>query len=128
MEGHSITLELSPEVYQQAQRVARATKRSLEEVVAEWVRPPIEESLSDLDQLTDDQLFHIAREAVHSHATHRLQALIEAQRQRTLTEAEQQEALALVEYEDRVTLRKARALFLLKERGNLPDDLALLSS
>ena len=33
--------------------------------------------------------------------------------------------MTLVEYEDLVTLRKARALFLLKQRGILPGNLRL---
>ncbi len=51
--------------------------------------------------------------------------MLAAQRQRSLSADEQQEAVALVEQEDFVTLRKARALFLLKQRGILPGDLRL---
>lgn len=123
MSGYAVTLELSPEVYQQAERVAQATQRPLEDIVAEWVRPPVEDSLADLDHLSDVELLQVAGETVPSDHTRRLQALFEIQRGRGLTEPEQQEALALVEYEDRITLRKARALFLLKQRGKLPDGL-----
>jgi hypothetical protein len=52
-----------------------------------------------------------------------LQELLAIQRRRELTAGEQREAASLVQQEDRITLRKARALFLLKERGLSPGDL-----
>jgi predicted nucleic acid-binding protein len=51
--------------------------------------------------------------------------VITAQQQRSLSEDEQREAVELVEEENFVTLRKARALFLLKHRGILPGNLRL---
>lgn len=125
MAVHAVTLELPDEIYQRAQRVAQATQRPLEEVVSEWIRPPVQVQLPELERLSDDELLQAAREALPPEHTHRLQELLAVQRQRSLSEDEQREAVALVEQEDFVTLRKARALFLLKQRGILPDDLRL---
>ena len=81
--------------------------------------------LSELDRLSDDDLFQAAQDTIPAEHAHRLQELLAAQRQRSLSEDEQREAMTLVEYEDLVTLRKARALFLLKQRGILPGNLRL---
>lgn len=125
MAVHAVTLELPDEIYQRAQYVAKTTQRSLEEVVCEWIRPPIQVAALDLERLSDDELRQIARANLPSGHAHRLQELLAVQQQRSLSADEQREAVALVEQEDSVTLQKARALFLLKQRGILPDDLRL---
>jgi hypothetical protein len=56
--------------------------------------------------------------------TEHLQALLNLQTQRELTGAERDEAVRLVEQEDNLTLRKAKAIYLLKQRNALPDELA----
>lgn len=125
MAVHAVTLELPDEVYQRAQRVAQATRRPLEEVVIEWIRPPVQVKLPELEHLPNDELLRAARATLPPEHTQRLQELLAAQQQRSLSEDEQREAVELVEQEDFVTLRKARALFLLKQRGILPDELLL---
>ena len=135
MTGHGITLELPHDVYQRAQRVAKATQRSLEEVVLEWIRPPAEggvsetdipEAMNRLEDLTDAQLLQVAQAQIPPEHARRLQELLTAQRRRSLTQCEQREATELVEQEDLLTLRKARALFLLQQRGRLSGDLTAL--
>src|SRR5262245_36036567 len=125
MAAHSVTLELPDEVYQRAQRVAKATRRPLEEIVSDWVRPPAQMQLSELDHLSDDELLQAARDRIPVEHVQRLQKLLEAQRRRALSVDEQREVLSLVEQEDLLTLRKARAIFLLKQRGILPGNLRL---
>ncbi len=125
MAVHAVTLELPDEVYQRAQRVAQATRRPLEEVVLEWIRPPVQVKLPELEHLPNDELLRAARATLPPEHTQRLQELLAAQQQRSLSEEEQREAVELVEQEDFVTLHKARALFLLKQRGILPDELLL---
>ncbi len=125
MAVHAVTLELPDEVYQRARRVAQTTRRPLEEVVLEWIRPPVHVKLPELEHLPNDELLRAARATLPPEHTHRLQELLAAQQQRSLSEDEQREAVELVEQEDFVTLRKARALFLLKQRGILPDELLL---
>lgn len=77
-----------------------------------------------LDKLSNDELLAVARTTVPSVHTRRLQDLLIAQRQRNLTDSEQQEATKLVEEEDLLTLRKSKALLLLKRRGALTGDLS----
>lgn len=122
---HAVTLELPDEVYRHAQRVARATRRPIEKIVCDWIRPPVEIQLPELNHLSNDELLQVARKIVPAERVHRLQELLNAQQQRLLSEDEQREAMTLVEQEDFLTLRKARALFLLKQRGILPANLTL---
>ena len=126
MTAHTITLELPENIYQRAQRVAEATRRPIEQILVEWIHPPVQEqaiALDDLRGLSNDELIRVSQSQVPSENSRRLQELLLAQQQRTLTDNEHREAAALVEEEDMVTLLKARALFLLKERGILPKDL-----
>jgi hypothetical protein len=126
MTVYTVTLELPGEIYQQAEQIARATQRPVEQVVVEWIHPPQTEKaeiLTALENLSNEQLIQAARASVLPDSSRRLQELLAVQEQRTLTESEQYEAATLVEQEDLLTLRKAKALFLLKQRGILPDDL-----
>ena len=122
MPEHSITLTLPDAVYRQAQRVAKTTQQAIEEVVLTWIRPVPEEGIEGLDELSNDELLAISQTTVPSARLRRLQDLLTAQRQRNLAEGEQQEAAKLVEQEDLLTLRKSKALLLLKQRGALTKD------
>ncbi len=122
MPEHSITLTLPDAVYRQAQRVAKTTQQAIEEVVLTWIRPAPEEELVGLDELSNDELLAISQTTVPPARLRRLQDLLTAQRQRNLAESEQQEAAKLVEQEDLLTLRKSKALLLLKQRGALTKD------
>ena len=122
MPEHSITLTLPDAVYRQAQRVAKTTQQAIEEVVLTWIRPAPEEELVGLEALSNDELRAVTQTTVSPARLRRLQDLLTAQRQRNLTEDEQQEAAQLVEQEDMLTLRKSKALLLLKQRGDLPKD------
>jgi hypothetical protein len=126
MTVYTVTLELPVEIYQQAEQIARVTQRPVEQVVVEWIHPPQTEKaeiLTALENLSNEQLIQIAQASVLPDTSRRLQELLAVQEQRTLTESEQHEAATLVEQEDLLTLQKAKALFLLKQRGILPDDL-----
>ena len=129
----TITLDLPQVIYRRAQRVAQATKRPVEQVVMEWIQPPTEDETTDLQKLLADlesfdvaELRQIVRSGTPSPDTTRLQTLLHLQQQRTLTIAERSEAEQLVAQEEWYTLRKAKALFLLKQRGMTPSDLQLL--
>lgn len=120
MPEHSITLTLPDAVYRQAQRVAKTTQQAIEEVVLTWIHPAPEEELVGLEALSSDELRAVTQTTVSPVRIRRLQDLLTAQRQRNLTEDEQQEAAKLVEQEDLLTLRKSKALLLLKQRDALP--------
>lgn len=127
---HTVTVELSEEIYEQAEQIAQKTQRPIEQIVVEWIHPPAKENLTrlinTLENLSNEELVKIARSNIPADYTRRLQELLTAQQQRDLTDSEQREAATLVEQEDFLTLRKARALFLLKQRNALSKDLNAL--
>lgn len=129
----TVTLELSQRLYLRAAEIAKATKRPIEQVVAEWIRPPAERSsslqedvLAGLDMMSTPQLTQVAQAGAPAEDTERLRQLLSLQEQRELSQDEQAEAASLVEQEDLVTLRKAKAIFLLKQRNALPSDLGIV--
>ena len=131
----TVTLDLPRQIYQKAAQIAKATKRPIEQVVVEWIRPPVERAgsvqdavLADLEAMSTAQLTQVARSGAALEDTERLRELLSLQEQRELTEAERDEAARLVEQEDLITLRKAKAIYLLKQRNALPDELAALLS
>ncbi|MBK6433550.1 hypothetical protein [Candidatus Amarolinea dominans] len=130
-----VTLELPQRIYQKAIRIARATKRPIEQVVVEWIRPPVERTgsaqdavLTGLESMNTAQLTQIAISTTAPKEMLRLRELLGLQEQRELTEAERREATRLVEQEDLLTLRKAKAIYLLRQRNAMPDDLISLLS
>jgi hypothetical protein len=111
---------------------AVATQRPIEQVVSDWVQPPVpavrdtEDALAGLDELSTHELLGIARSQTPRHEADRLQTLLELQQRRALTHTERAEANRLVEREDFLTLRKAKAIYLLKQRKALPREIAAL--
>ena len=131
----TVTLDLPRQIYQKAAQIAKATKRPIEQVVVEWIRPPVERAgsvqdaeLAGLEAMSTAQLTQVVRSGAVLEDTERLRELLSLQEQRELTEAEREEAARLVEQEDLITLRKAKALYLLKQRNALPDELTALLS
>lgn len=127
----TVTLDLPRQIYLKAAQIANATKRPIEQVVVDWIQPPVgrsglaqEAALAGLQAMTTAQLTQVARATAPAEDTERLQELLSLQEQRELTEAEHDEAASLVEQEDNLTLRKAKAIYLLKQRNALPDELA----
>ena len=131
----TVTLDLPRQIHQKAAQIAKATKRPIEQVVVEWIRPPVERAgsvqdavLAGLEAMSTAQLTQVARSGAALEDTERLRELLSLQEQRELTEAERDEAARLVEQEDLITLRKAKAIYLLKQRNALPDELSALLS
>ena len=131
----TVTLDLPRQIHQKAAQIAKATKRPIEQVVVEWIRPPVERAgsvqdavLAGLEAMSTAQLTQVARSGAVLEDTERLQEFLSLQEQRELTEAERDEAARLVEQEDLITLRKAKAIYLLKQRNALPDELTALLS
>jgi hypothetical protein len=126
----SVTLDLPTKLYQQAMQMARATQRPVEQVVIDWIQPPMqpagagEDALVGLDDLSTAELIEVAKSKTPQREAQRLQTLLEWQQQRALTYAEREEADRLVRQEDALTLRKAKAIYLLRQRKALPQDLA----
>jgi hypothetical protein len=129
----TIILDLPQELYRRAQQAAQVTDRPVEQIIVEWIQPPIDDNrlsadklLSELENMTIDELVQVARFKSSNLDSKRLQSILDLQKQRALTAHEQQEAEQLVAQEDLYTLRKAKALYLLKQRGVMPRDLAKL--
>lgn len=126
----TVTLELPQSIYQQAAEVAKTTKRPIEQVVAEWICPPAERSqsvqeavLNGMEMLSTAQLTQIVQAGIAAADAERLREILGLQEQRELTQNEHSEAVRLVEQEDLMTLRKAKAIYLLKQRNAMPSNL-----
>lgn len=131
----TLTLDIPQELYQRASKAADLTQQSIEQVVVNWIKPAEDEVtalryqiLAELEHLTNVDLVNIARARVASSDVERLQQLFEIQRQRKLTVDEWAEIKSLVHEQDLLTLQKACALLVLKQRDALPADLRVLVS
>jgi len=127
---HTIQLELPEEIYTRAKRVSKQTRQPIEKIVAAWIRPPLEneseqihEMLKGVDSLPVEDLVQIALSFVPKKDSDQLGKLLSLQKQRTLSEAEHREAMRLIKQEDLLTLRKAKAIYLLKKHNALPTEL-----
>jgi hypothetical protein len=124
----TVTLDLPQRIYRKAVETARTTRRPIEQVVVDWIRLPLDDTdssqksiLAEMETMSTAELVEIARStSMPSEATH-LRELLQLQEQRALTRSESAEAARLVEQEDLLTLRKAKAFYLLKQRNALPD-------
>jgi DNA mismatch repair protein MutH len=129
MTTQEVVLPLPEHIYLRLQQVARATQRSLTEVLLHTVQvgsPPSWEDapaefqgdLAALDRLDDHTLWQIAR----SHRTEadlgRYQELLDKNANDALAEAERAELTQLRTEADRFMLRKAHAAALLRWRGH----------
>lgn len=132
MASYPVTLDLPEDVYKRAERVARTTEQPVEQIILSWITPPpptpdeMFNKVAELGKLSNDELIRIARSVMPETEIARLRELLAMQRKRGLTDAEEREAATLVEREDWYALRRARALYLLKTRNALPDDLRKL--
>ena len=86
MSVQTLTLELPDEIYQQANRTARQHKQSVEQVVVEWIRPPVyaqpaQPGVEDLAAFSDEQLLEIARMKMLPEHSARLRELLTIQQE-----------------------------------------------
>lgn len=99
----------------------------MEQVVVEWIQLPADEGdsqqkamLTGMEAMSTPELVEIAGARTPMAESARLRELLQLQQQRELSAGESNEAAQLVEQEDLLTLRKAKALYLLKRRKALP--------
>ncbi|ETW96416.1 MAG: hypothetical protein ETSY2_46440 [Candidatus Entotheonella gemina] len=135
MTVQTIHIQLPDEMYQRFRQVAHATNQPLEEVVFQTIRGNLPPSLDDLDpkshsivadlqQLSDDRLWTIAKEELSPEQWRRHQELLQKAYDDDLTAAEMQELETLRETTDRLITRRSYALALLKWHGHtIPTDL-----
>jgi hypothetical protein len=103
-----------------AQRVAGPISDAGGSPADGWRNLPadVEAELRALEVLNDDVLWAIARSRMNAAKQRRWRRLLEENRQGALTESERQELERLAADGDRLTLCKAHAYLLLKERGH----------
>jgi hypothetical protein len=133
----TITLTLPDDVLQPVQRVAQATKQSVEELLVtalqaalptlEGLPPDVMQPLVAVESLDDQALWRVMRETVPRDQQHRLHDLLLRHQAGMLTASEHAQLSSLQQQADLVMLRKARAAVLLRFRGKRVPTLAELS-
>jgi hypothetical protein len=132
----TITLTLPDHVLQPVQRVAQATKQSVEELLVtalqaalpplEGLPPDVVQPLVALESLDDQTLWRVMLETVPLDQQQRLHDLLFRNQAGMLTDAEREQLALLQQQADLVMLRKARAAVLLRFRGKRVPTLAEL--
>jgi hypothetical protein len=133
----TITLTLPDNVLQPMQRVAQATKQSVEELLVTALQaalPTLEglplrivQHLVALESLDDQALWRVMLENVPLDQQNQLHDLLLRNQAGTLTDAEREQLAIVQQQADLVMLRKARAAVLLRSRGKRVPTLAELS-
>ena len=128
MSETQVTVELPVAVFEQLQVAAREQHRSIREIVRDLVLrelpglpslpPDVKTELAAFTGLSNEVLWLLARSTMTEAEQQELARLNDEAQRRPLTEAEQARQQALVEVYDRVLLRRAQAVALLKARGS----------
>jgi hypothetical protein len=134
MPNQTIPIQLPEAIYQRLQQVAHATNHSIEEVVLQTIRgnlPPSLDDLSpelrcvvaDLQHMSDEALWSVAKEPLSPHQWRRHQRLLWKGQEGPLSPAEHEELAELRAAVDRFVIRRSYALALLKWHGHtIPTD------
>ncbi len=126
---HAITVELPDPLYERIVRRATGAKRSIEDELATVVSEALsdastglpatlEEQLSQLQILADDDLWRAAELRVPAEEADRLEMLADKRATEGLSGAEHQELDRLMNMGHQVMLVRAEAAVLLKRRGH----------
>jgi len=128
MATQTVTLQLPEEIYNRVKRNAEAMKQPVEKVLVEAISASIpsvdglpldiKEELEALEGLSDDKLWEVARSMMPTPQQRKYSNLLRKNSAGTLTEGEQKELSNLGTEARRLTLRKAQAYVLLKQRGH----------
>jgi hypothetical protein len=135
----TVTVPLPDVVYRRLRRAAEIAGKPMDEIAAQSLQeslPPLLDviphrfraHLQAMEQLSDDELWKISRQAVDVKDQRRYWRLLKKSRLGTLTEREQQVLTELRETVDSIMLRKAYAYLLLKWRGHRVPSLSELES
>jgi hypothetical protein len=132
----TITLTLPDDVLQPMQRVAQATRQSVEELLVIALQaalpslaglpPDITQDLTALESLDDRALWRVMLETVPLDQQHRLHDLLARNQADMVTDSDREQLAILQRQADLVMLRKARAAVLLRFRGKRVPTLAEL--
>jgi hypothetical protein len=122
------TIAIPNSLYEKAQRLAKQTSQSVDEIICTRLEGALDQPMLDLPRderaelhamsyLSTDALWTIAREQMQPDLQHAMSQLMEKNSQGTITDDELRDLSALVERGQRLTLRKAQAMRLLVDRG-----------
>jgi hypothetical protein len=122
------TIAIPNSLYEKAQRLAKQTSQSVDEIICTRLEGALDQPMLDLPRderaelyamsyLSTDALWTIAREQMQPDLQHAMSQLMEKNSQGTITDDEFCDLSALVERGQRLTLRKAQAMRLLVDRG-----------
>jgi hypothetical protein len=134
--SHTITLKLPDGLYEPIQRMAHATRQSLETMVLtalqtslpslEGLDPAFTRALTELTELDNDALWQVMLATVPHEQQAELNELLERNQAGALTSTECERLTQLQRAADLLMLRKARAAVLLRFRGQRLPTLAEL--
>ena len=138
-DGQTVSVELPEPIFRRLRRIAEATHRSVEDVLATTVDAALPQTpgvpaevadeLAALAVFSDAALWTAAETTLAPEQQHRLNELTEDGETRGLTETEEAELTRLIDAYDRAVLRRAKALSLLTQRGyNVSSHVGLPSS
>lgn len=124
----SMLLSIPDHIYDQAERIAKATAQPIETVLLTHLAQSFEKpfallpeaeqnELHALNYLSDEALWTIAREKMPADKQHQMQRLMDKNNFGEITESEYRELSELVEQGQKLMLRKAQAAALLTRRG-----------
>ena len=122
------TIAIPTSLYEKAQRLAKQTSQSVDEIICTRLEGALEQPMLDLPSderaelqamsyLSTDALWTMAREQMQPDLQHVMSQLMDKNSQGTITEDEFRDLSALVERGQRLTLRKSQAMKLLLDRG-----------
>lgn len=127
MSPQTVHIELSESLYQTAVQIAKATNRSLADVLRESLHhslPPLDDvpadeaaELAELSGLDDAALWRVADSILSVEQQSEMQHLLDRQGQRRLTAEEQTHLHMLMDEYGRAMVRRAHAWLLLARRG-----------
>jgi hypothetical protein len=126
-QGSTVSVQVPERLFQRLQRIAEATYRPIEDVLATTVNmalpqapdlpPELADDLSAMTMFSDEALWAAAESSLSPSQRRRLNQLSHAGGHRSLSAAESAELAHLVDLYDRAVLRRARALAILAHRG-----------
>jgi len=122
------TISIPENLLEKAQRIAEQKALSVDEVIRTRLEGAFDEPFFDLPDdekselkamayLSDDTLWTIAREQMPLSIQERMSVLMSRNTRGTITDAEYSELTELVERGNKLTLRKAKAMNYLMDRG-----------
>ena len=118
--ANRVTITLTDEAFQRAQRLAIITGRQVKEIVAETLEvslPDIPITEPPISELSDANVLAASRLEMDAKDDKRLSLLLDHQREGSLTDAERNELVKLMQLYKVGLLRKSQALREAVERG-----------